>query len=127
MGPWSNVQDRAVLYCSDKLESGFSSEIEIGAHVSIGPGAVLHSCTIRDECVIGMGAVISEGSIVDKNSIVAPGAVVLPETFIPSGQLWAGNPAVFIRNLSEEEIAQIPQVLFIYFFIYKLHMLVKYI
>lgn len=109
VGPVSNIQDRAVLYCSEKLESGFSSEVDIGAHVTVGHGAVLHSCTIRDECVIGMGSIISEGSIVDKNSMVAAGSVVLPDTFIPSGQLWAGNPAKFIRNLTEEEIHSIPK------------------
>mmetsp|Transcript_5556 Transcript_5556/g.5739 ORF Transcript_5556/g.5739 Transcript_5556/m.5739 type:complete len:232 (+) Transcript_5556:92-787(+) len=109
VGPVSNVQDRAVIYCTDKLDSGFSSEVDIGSHVTVGHGAVLHSCTVRDECVIGMGAVISEGSIVDKGSMVAAGAIVLADTFIPSGQLWAGNPAKFVRNLTEEELASIPK------------------
>lgn len=107
VGACSNIQDRAVIYCSDKLDSGFSSEVDIGSFVTIGHGAILHSCTIRDESLIGIGAIISKGVIVDKNSIVAAGAVVLEDTFIPSGQLWAGNPAKYIRDLTEDEITSI--------------------
>ena len=76
----------------------------------MGHGVILNSCTIRDESLIGMGSVISEGSIIDRNSMVAAGSVVLPNTFIPSGQLWAGNPAKFIRNLTEEELAFLNKV-----------------
>ena len=109
----SNIQDRSILYCSEKLESGFSSDIDIGSQVTIGHGVILHSCTIRDECLVGMGSVVSQGCILDKNSMVAAGSVVLPDTFIPSGQLWAGNPAKFIRNLTEDEIAFMTKVLYV--------------
>ena len=99
-----------MLYCSESLESGLSSEVDIGAFVSIGHSSILHSCTVRDISMIGMGAVICEGSIVDSKSIVAPGSVVLRDTFIPSGQLWAGNPAKYIRDLTEAEIESITKV-----------------
>jgi len=110
IGPKSNIQDRSVLYCSEKLSTGFPSIIDIGSYVTVGHGVILNSCTIRDESLIGMGSVISEGSIIDRNSMVAAGSVVLPNTFIPSGQLWAGNPAKFIRNLTEEELAFLNKV-----------------
>ena len=35
--------------------------------------------------------------------MVAAGALVPPGTVIPSGQVWAGSPAKFIRNLVEGE------------------------
>lgn len=35
--------------------------------------------------------------------MVAPGSVVSPGTKIPSGQLWAGVPAKFVRDLTSEE------------------------
>jgi len=31
--------------------------------------------------------------------VVAAGALVPPGTVIPSGQVWAGSPAKFLRNL----------------------------
>ena len=43
-------------------------------------------------------------------SIVAAGSNVLPGTFIASGQFWAGNPAAFIRETTEEEHAEITKV-----------------
>jgi gamma-carbonic anhydrase len=40
---------------------------------------------------------------VGSGSIVAAGAVVAPFTEIPAGQLWAGNPAKFLRPLKPNE------------------------
>ena len=36
---------------------------------------------------------------VESRSVVAAGALVPPGTRIPSGQVWAGSPAKFLRNL----------------------------
>jgi len=46
-----------------------------------------------------------EGALVETTAKVAEGAVVHPGRRIPAGQLWAGNPAVFIRDLSKTELA----------------------
>lgn len=40
---------------------------------------------------------------VESRSVVAAGALVTPGTVIPSGQVWAGSPAKFLRNLMEGE------------------------
>ncbi len=40
---------------------------------------------------------------VESRTVVAAGALVPPGTVIPSGQVWAGSPAKFIRNLVEGE------------------------
>ncbi len=36
--------------------------------------------------------------------MIAPGSVVQAGRRIPSGQLWAGNPAAYVRDLTEEDI-----------------------
>ena len=64
---------------------------------------MLTSCLIGDQCLIGQGSVISEGCVVNSGSIIAAGAVLPPLTIVPSRQLWAGNPAKFLRNVSDEE------------------------
>ena len=46
-----------------------------------------------------------EGALVEEFAHVADGAVVHPGRRVPKGQLWAGNPAVFVRALSKEEMA----------------------
>lgn len=103
LGFCSNIQDRAVVTCTSELESGFPADVDIGNYVTVGSGAVLTSCIIQDETSIGMNAIVQEGSVIEKNVVVAPGSVVAPGTLIPSGQLWAGNPAQFVRNLTEDE------------------------
>ena len=46
---------------------------------------------------------------VEKGAIVAAGAVVQPDTVIPTGQLWAGNPAKFLRDVKPEEKSFLPE------------------
>lgn len=105
IGNNSNVQDRAVINTVTSLDSGFPSEVDIGDNVTIGHGALITSSIIGDNAVIGQGAIIQEGSDIGSNTIIAPGSVILPGTLVPSGQLWAGNPAVYIRAVSEEEVS----------------------
>jgi carbonic anhydrase/acetyltransferase-like protein (isoleucine patch superfamily) len=96
IGNSSNVQDRSVITSS-------SGNVEIGNNVTIGHGALLNSCKILDNVLIGQGSIIEEGAIVESNSIIAAGAVVLSGTNVPSGQLWAGNPAKYVRNTTQED------------------------
>jgi carbonic anhydrase/acetyltransferase-like protein (isoleucine patch superfamily) len=70
-----------------------------------GPGALLQSCVIENQAEVGAGAVIMEGALVEKGARVGEGAVVHPGRRIPAGQLWAGNPAVFVRDLEKGELA----------------------
>ena len=39
----------------------------------------------------------------EKGAIVAAGALVTPGKIVPSGQIWAGTPAKFLRELEEGE------------------------
>lgn len=55
--------------------------------------------------MIGQGAIVQAGTEIGRESIIAAGAVVLPNTVVPSGQLWAGNPAKYIRDLTEDEVS----------------------
>ena len=50
-----------------------------------------------------MGAVILDRSIINEMSLVAAGALVPPGTVIGEKELWAGNPAKFIRKISSKE------------------------
>ena len=111
VGAFSNIQDKVVIDCSNELDTGFPAEVDILNHVTIGHGAVLRSCVIKDRCIVGMNAVISEGCVMERTSMVAAGSVLLPHSVVPSGQLWAGNPAVYIRDLKFEEIESFEKVL----------------
>ena len=52
---------------------------------------------IKDNVFIGAQSIILKGVIIGENSIVGAGSVVAKS--IPANQIWAGNPARFIRNI----------------------------
>lgn len=105
IGSKTNVQDRAVINTVSNLDSGFPADVNIGDNVTIGHGALLTSCIIGDRVLIGQGSIVQEGTEIGSDVILAAGAVVAPGTNIPSGQMWAGNPAKFIRECSEAEMS----------------------
>lgn len=53
--------------------------------------------TIGDDVFIGAGSIILKGVTVGKRSILGAGSVVTKS--IPEGEIWAGNPARFIKKI----------------------------
>ncbi|MBU6207560.1 MAG: gamma carbonic anhydrase family protein, partial [Alphaproteobacteria bacterium] len=58
-----------------------------------------------DRAFLGMGAMAMNGSSIANDAMLAAGALLTPHKAIPAGQLWAGRPARFLRNLTETENA----------------------
>lgn len=110
VGPWSSVGDKSVLHAAATSMTGISAETNIGKFVTIGAYSTLRSCLVENEVVIGQRCVIMEGSIIEKNVILASGCVVPPGRRIPAGEVWAGNPARFVRMVTNDEIALIPKL-----------------
>ena len=52
---------------------------------------------LEDNCFIGARSIICKGVTIGANSIVGIGSVVTKS--IPANQIWAGNPARFIREI----------------------------
>ena len=52
---------------------------------------------IHDNVFIGAHSIILKGVVIGENSIIGAGSVVTKP--IPANQIWAGNPAKFIRQL----------------------------
>lgn len=52
---------------------------------------------IKEGAFIGAGSIILKGVVVGSKSIVGAGSVVTKD--IPDGEIWAGNPAKFIREI----------------------------
>jgi carbonic anhydrase/acetyltransferase-like protein (isoleucine patch superfamily) len=98
VGEMSNVQDNAVLHCNTGIET------VIGDRVTVGHGAVLHSCIVQDECLIGMNAVVLDKTVVGKCSIVAAGSVVKSGMNIPPFSLVAGNPATVKKTIGRAAV-----------------------
>ncbi|KAJ0975945.1 hypothetical protein J5N97_017910 [Dioscorea zingiberensis] len=109
VGSGTNIQDNSLVHVAKSNLSGKVLPTIIGDNVTVGHSAVLHGCTVEDESFVGMGAVLLDGVVVEKHGMVAAGALVRQNTRIPAGEVWGGNPAKFLRKLTEEEIAFITQ------------------
>lgn len=99
IGKRSNVQDGTVIHVT---EGKFGTYI--GDDVLIGHNAVVHGCTLEDGAFVGMGAVVLDGVVVEGGAMVAAGALVAPGKRVKSGELWGGNPAKKMRDLTPEQI-----------------------
>ncbi|GMH32880.1 hypothetical protein BSKO_00714 [Bryopsis sp. KO-2023] len=104
---WSNIQDRTVIHAARTSPTGLSAATSIGKYVTVGPNCMLRSCKIEDLCVIGEKSVVMEGCVIQTNAVLAPGSVLPPGKLVPSKELWGGNPARKVRDLTPDEIADI--------------------
>ena len=102
IGKNSIIQDRVHI-----MNSSNSGKVEIGNEAFVGPNAQLDGCTIKDYAFIGMGATVHPGAVIESYAMVAAGAVVPAGTVVPSGQVFAGNPASYLRDLTTTEKHQI--------------------
>ncbi|KAF2312104.1 hypothetical protein GH714_028061 [Hevea brasiliensis] len=108
VGRGSSIWYGCVLRAKSNLNGKVLPTI-IGDNVTVGHSAVLHGCTVEDEAFVGMGATLLDGVVVEKHGMVAAGALVRQNTRIPAREVWGGNPAKFLRKLTDEEIAFISQ------------------
>ena len=102
IGRRSNVQDGTIVHVMRGTHA-----TTIGDDVTIGHGAIVHGCTLRDRILVGMGAILLNGVDVGEDSIVAAGTLVPEETRIPPRSLVMGSPGKVRRGLTDEEVASI--------------------
>lgn len=75
--------------------------ISDGCHIS--PGAHIAGNVHLDDLVhIGLGASVVPNVRIGAASVVGAGAVVLGD--VPSGEVWAGNPAKRLRRIGESTV-----------------------
>jgi carbonic anhydrase/acetyltransferase-like protein (isoleucine patch superfamily) len=107
IGNNTNIQDGSILHVTHKCEYGDGAPLIIGDDVTVGHGAILHACTIGNNCLIGMGATIMDNCIIEDDCMIGAGSMLPPNKHVKSGELWLGNPAKKVRDLTDEQIQQI--------------------
>ena len=106
IGARTNIQDGSVIHVDSPRpghEGGHPTII--GADVLIGHLAMVHGCILHDRAFVGLGAIVMDGCEIEGEAMLAAGAMLTPGRRIPSGQLWAGRPAKYVRDLTPEELA----------------------
>lgn len=103
IGQVTNVQDRSVVHAARTSPSGLPAAVKIGRFVTIEPNCSLRSCRVGNFCKVGARSVLLEGSLMEDYSVLQPGSVLPPTRRVPSGEVWGGVPARFVRALSDDE------------------------
>ncbi|WP_371414139.1 gamma carbonic anhydrase family protein [Sphingosinicella sp. CPCC 101087] len=108
IGARSNIQDGSVIHVDPPRPGGPDAGFPalIGDDVLIGHMAMVHGCTLHDRAFVGLGAIVMDGCEIGSDAMLAAGAMLTPGKKIPSGQLWAGRPAKFVRELRSDDLAR---------------------
>lgn len=106
IGARSNIQDGTVIHC-DSPGPGHPEghPTIIGDDVLIGHMAMIHGCVLHDRAFVGLGSIVMDGCEIEGDAMLAAGAMLTPGKRIPAGQMWAGRPAKYVRDLRETELA----------------------
>ena len=111
VGRNTNIQDGTIVHCNHDPEgnyrqTGGGMPCLIGDDVTIGHMALIHACTLEDESFVGMRSVVMDLAVVESRGMLAAGALLTPGKRVPSGQLWAGSPARYVRDLKPGELEE---------------------
>jgi carbonic anhydrase/acetyltransferase-like protein (isoleucine patch superfamily) len=104
IGARTNIQDGVVIHVASRGQGTF-----IGDDITIGHMALLHACTLESGCFIGMKSCLMDGAYVESGAMVAAGALVTPGKCVKRGELWAGTPARYMRDVTREELEFFPR------------------
>lgn len=114
IGKRTNIQDGTVIHVASGMQPvSATSKIPldgyptlIGDDVTVGHMTLLHACVVEDNAFVGMKSAVMDGAKICSWGMLAAGALLTPGKVIESGQLWAGSPAKFWREISEGDRGQ---------------------
>lgn len=107
VGARSNIQDGSVVHCDSAMPGapdGYPTLI--GEDVLIGHMAVIHGCVLEDRAFVGMSSTVMNGARIETDGMLAAGAMLTPGKQLAGKQLWSGVPARYVRDLTEEALAE---------------------
>lgn len=109
IGDRTNIQDLSMVHVTHykKPDMSDGNPTVIGSDVTVGHRVMLHGCTIEDACLIGMSATILDSAVIGKESIVGAGSLVTKNKVFPPRSLIMGSPAKAVRELTDEEVAEL--------------------
>ncbi|GAB4110142.1 MAG: hypothetical protein Kow00105_18870 [Phycisphaeraceae bacterium] len=97
IGKGTNLQEHTLVHCDHGVPN------DIGEHVVIGHGAIVHGRRIGNHTLIGMGAVLLGRSEVGSHCLIAARALVTEGMIVPDNSVVMGIPGKIVRQTTEEE------------------------
>ena len=105
IGERVSIQDLSCLHQSPNNPLIIEDEVTIGHQVT------LHSCKIRKRALIGMGSIILDGAEIGEGAFIGAGSLVPPGKVIPPNSLAMGRPAKVVREVTEEDRADMDRII----------------
>lgn len=105
IGSRVSIQDLSCLHQSPNKPLLIEDEVTIGHQVT------LHSCTVRKGALIGMGSIILDGAEIGEGAFIGAGSLVPPGKKIPPNSLALGSPATVVRELNDEDKADVQRII----------------
>ncbi len=96
IGNGVRIGGNTVIYDTDFHSLGFETRIQEKEDIA---NVLIKEVVIGENVFIGAHCTILKGVTIGNNSIIGAGAVVSKS--IPPNEIWAGNPAKFIRKINE--------------------------
>ena len=87
IGKRTNVQDGCILHADG------DAYLAIRDEVTMGYGAIVHSCTVETGALIGAGAVVLNHAVIGAGAVVGARALVPEGMIVPPDTLVLGVPA----------------------------------
>jgi carbonic anhydrase/acetyltransferase-like protein (isoleucine patch superfamily) len=103
IGARSNLQDGTIVHVNSGIGGGDGHPTIVGDDVLVGHMVMLHGTILEKGSFVGMSATLLDGVVVEGEAMVAAGALVSPGKRVPKGQLWAGRPAKYMRDLGQKD------------------------
>jgi carbonic anhydrase/acetyltransferase-like protein (isoleucine patch superfamily) len=104
IGKRVNIQDNSILHQSP------NNPLIIEDDVTVGHQVILHSSIIRKKALIGMGSIVLDGAEIGEGAFIGAGSLVPQGKKIPPNTLAFGRPAKVIRELNDEDIADMARI-----------------
>jgi len=92
IGDYVKIGGGVKIYDSDAHSLNYNKRMDSNTDIMIKKEVVL-----KNHCFIGAYSIILKGVTIGEKSIIGAGSVVTKN--IPDGEIWAGNPAKFIKKL----------------------------
>lgn len=103
VGERTNIQDNCIVH----MDADFP--VTLGNQVTVGHKAVLHGCTIGNNALIGINSVIMNDVVIGHDCLIGSNTLLTEGKQIPPRSLVVGSPGKIIRELNDEEIAEITE------------------
>lgn len=94
-----NINDASMLIFGDGVVVGGGATIN--GHLVESGEIVLAPVRVGNGALIGGGSIVQPGCTIGDGAVIGSRAVVPKWTKVPAGEVWAGIPARFIKNVGE--------------------------